>query len=78
MEPSKFAAILPVTIGGLLNKIIDEAHISDDEAFDSLYNSKLYAELENEETKLWTYSSAKLFELYQNEIDSGQLVLPEF
>ena len=78
VEKNEFAAILPVVIGGLVNKIIDEAQISEDEAFDKLYNSKLYAELENEETKVWTYSVPKLFDLYQNEINSGILELPEY
>jgi len=75
---NEFAAILPVVIGGLVNKIIEEAQISEDEAFDKLYNSKLYAELENEETKVWTYSVPKLFDLYQNEINSGILELPKY
>ena len=75
MEKDKFATVLPVVIGGLTNKIIEEKNISEDEAFDKLYNSKLYAALENEKTKIWTYSIQKLFDLYQNEISTGKLVL---
>ena len=78
MEKNKFAAILPVIIGGLINKIIEEMHISEDEAFDKLYNSELYTVLENEETKIWTYSIPKLFYIFQNEIDTGKLELPEY
>lgn len=78
MEKNKFAAVLPVVIGGLTNKIIDETHVGEDEAFDKLYNSELYAALENEETKLWTYSVPKLFDIYKNEIDTGKLELPEY
>lgn len=77
MEKNKFAAILPIVVGGLVNKIIEETYVSEDEAFDRLYNSELYAALENEETKVWTYSVPKLFELYQNEIKTGNLELPE-
>jgi hypothetical protein len=78
MEKNRFAAILPIVIGGLTNKIIEETHVSDDEAIDRLYSSELYAALENEETKVWTYSVPKLFDLYQSEMDTGKLDLPEY
>ena len=78
MEKNKFAAILPVIVGGLANKIIEETHLSDDEAFERLYNSELYEALENEATKVWTYSVPKLFDLYQNEANTGKLELPEY
>ncbi|MCL2336522.1 MAG: DUF3990 domain-containing protein [Firmicutes bacterium] len=78
VKKNKFAAILPVVIGGLAIKIIEETQVSEDEAFDKLYNSELYAALENEATKVWTYSVPKLFELYQNEMITGRLELPEY
>ena len=78
MDKSKFAAILPVVVGGLVNKIIEEMNVSDEEALDLLYNSELYAALETEETKVWTYSVPKLIELYQNEIKTGKLELPDY
>ena len=78
MEKNKFAAILPVLIGGLTNRIIEETNVSEDEAFETLYNSDLYAVLEIEETKVWTYSVPKLFDLYQAEITTGNLEIPEY
>jgi len=78
MERNKFAAILPIIIGGLINKIIEETHISENDAFITLYCSKLYAALDNEATKVWTYSVPRLFLLYQNEINTGKLVLPDY
>ncbi|MCL2797918.1 MAG: hypothetical protein FWD58_07690 [Firmicutes bacterium] len=78
MDKNKFAAILPLIIGGLANKIIEETHVSEDEAFDKLYNSKLYTVLEDEKTKVWTYNVPKLFDLYATEIESGRLELPEY
>jgi len=77
MDQDKFAAILPVVIGGLVNIIIEEAKVSEEEAFDILYNSELYSVLENERTKVWTYSVPKLFDLLQDEINNGKLVLPD-
>ena len=78
MEESKFAAILPVIVGGLVNKIIEETHIDEDEAFNRLYSSELYSALENEKTKVWYYSVPKLFDLYESEIETGKLELPEY
>jgi len=78
MEKDKFAAIFHILIGGLTNKIIEETHISEDEAFKKLYNSELYAALENERTKVWTYSVPMLYDLYETEITTGKLDLPEY
>jgi len=78
MERNKFAAILPLLIGGLTNKIIEETGFGEDEAFENLYNSELYAAIESEETKVWTYSVPKLFDLYNTEITTGVLELPEY
>jgi len=76
MDKNKFAVILPVVVGGLVNKIIEKTNVSEDIAFDKLYSSELYSVLENEETKVWTYSVPKLFELYQDEVKTGRLMLP--
>jgi hypothetical protein len=78
VEKGKFAAILPVIVSGLTNKIIEDTGISEDEAFEKLYNSELYTALENEKTKVWYYSVHFLFDLYQNEMTTGKLELPDF
>ena len=78
MEKNKFAAILPVITGNLTNKIIEETKLSENEAFNKLYGSELYTALENEKTKLWTYSIPKLYDLYDAEITTGKLELPEY
>jgi len=78
MQDDQFAAILPVLIGGLVNEIITETHIDEDTAFEKLYGSELYAALENEKTKVWTYSVSKLFDLYQEEMNTGKMELPDY
>jgi len=77
VERGKFAAILPVIVSGLTKKIIEEKGISEDEAFEKLYNSKLYAMLENEKTKVWYYSVPLLYDLYESEMTTGVLELPD-
>jgi len=78
MEKDKFAAIMPILIGGLANKIIAETGIGEDEAFEKLYNTKLYAAIEKEETKVWTFSVPMLYDLYHTEITTGKLEFPEY
>ena len=78
MDDGKFAAVLPIIVGGLINKIVEKTHAAEEDAFVSLYNSELYSLLEVEETKLWTYSVPKLLDLYLTEVDTGKLELPEY
>ncbi|MCL2627409.1 MAG: hypothetical protein FWD44_01755 [Oscillospiraceae bacterium] len=78
MEKSMFTALLPILIGGLVIMIIDETNVDENSAFEKLYSSKLYEYLESEETKVWTYSVPLLFSLYQEELATGILELPEY
>ena len=78
MDENRFAAILPVLIGGLINKIIEKTGVEENVAFERLYESKLYAAIENEKTKVWTFSVPKLYELYQMEQVTGELDFPEY
>jgi hypothetical protein len=78
VEKDKFAVVLAIIVGGLIYKIIEETHVSEDEAFEKLYLSELYSALEREQTKVWHYSVPKLFDLFQKEINTGRLVLPDY
>lgn len=46
-------------------------NVSYDEARKMLYNSKLYNALEDEETKMWYYSSYDLFKMFLEEKETG-------
>ena len=78
MDKAKFDALFPFIITALIKKIIEFNKISEAEAFNRLYNSMLYSYLEDEETKVWHYSADKLFLLFDEEITTGSLQLPEF
>jgi hypothetical protein len=41
------------------------------------YSSALYKGLEEEETKLWHLSAHALFEMFQEERDTGKITYPE-
>jgi len=78
MDKAKFDALLPLIVAALMQKIIEQKNIEQDEAFSRLYNSMLYFFLEDEQTKVWYYSVEKLFQLFEEEISTGKLELPEY
>ena len=78
MDQDVFAVALPLLVSGLINKIIDETNISENEAFEKLYNSKLYELLEDEKTKMWTFSVPMLFDFYLDEIKTGSFKIPAY
>jgi len=78
METNQFNLVLQTISTGLVGKIISETGLDEDIAMEKLYSSELYAALEKEETKVWHYSVPKLYELWENETKTGQLVLPEY
>jgi len=78
MESNQFEQVLQTISMGLVAKIITETGLDEDIAMEKLYSSALYSDLEKEETKVWHYSVSKLYELWENEIKTGQLTLPEY
>jgi len=78
MDKAKFEALLPFIIAALMQKIIEQKKISQQDAFFQLYNSQLYKFLDNERTKVWHYSADKLFLLFDEEITTGKLELPDY
>lgn len=77
MDKSKFDAVFPIICSALVEKIALELNLSDKEAVIELYSSHLYEILEQEETKIWYYSTEKLFELFLEERNSGKISFPE-
>jgi len=78
MDKAKFEALLPLIVTALMQKIVDRRNISHNEAFLLLYGSQLYGKLDNEKTKVWHYSSEKLYELLEEEKSAGKLELPDY
>jgi hypothetical protein len=78
MENNQFELVLQTISTGLVAMIITETDLDEDTAMEKLYSSALYSALEKEETKVWHYSVSKLHELWENEIKTGRLTLPEY
>lgn len=78
MDKAIFDAIFPLIVAALVDRIAIENGISGEKAIEELYTSQLYAALENEQTKVWQYSTEKLNDLYINEKRFGRLELSEY
>lgn len=77
MQKNKFDAVFPIICSALVEKIMNELSLSDKESVINLYSSYLYEMLEREETKVWQYSTEKLFELFLEERNSGKITFPQ-
>ncbi|MDR0564299.1 MAG: hypothetical protein LBG78_05110 [Azoarcus sp.] len=77
MEQSRLTTILIFLAPRILSLIISEYKITEQEAVEMFYASKLYKELENEQTKLWHLSANALFEMFKEEQETGKITYPE-
>jgi len=77
MDKSKFDAVFPIICSALAEKIVVELNLSDTDAVTELYSSPLYEMLEQEETKVWQYSTEKLFELFLEGKNFGKINFPQ-
>ena len=77
MGQEKFVAMMPYISADLIYMIVNKQGISEEEAIKKLYASKLYASLENEETKVWQYSTQMLYSLLEQEQKNGDIQFPD-
>ena len=73
MGQEQFAAIMPFICADLVGMIAQKEEIPESQAISKLYNSDLYAMLEQEETKLWHYSTDMLYSLFSQEERTGKI-----
>ena len=77
MTKEQFCGIMPLISSDLIAMISKEEHICLEEAMKRLYMSELYAMLEQEETRVWHYSTHMLYFLFKNEQEKGVLEFPD-
>lgn len=77
MRREQFAALMPYISSDLVRMISEKQSISAEEAIQKLYTSKLYADLEDEETKVWHYSTPMLYSLFEQELKTGKIEYPD-
>jgi hypothetical protein len=77
MNVEKLKALLIVLNPAIVQLIMKNKKLDNITATKLLYNSKLYAMLENEASKLWHLSALTLYELLEEELSTGRINYPE-
>ena len=77
MKKEKFEAILFLLVPQIVNLIVENYSLDEVTAHKELYNSKVYAFLEQEDTKLWHLSALTLFNMLDEEKRTGKVIFPE-
>ena len=77
MSQEQFHALMPVICADIVSLIVAKRDIPETEAIQLLYSSKLYADLEQEDTKVWQYSTYMLYSLLEQEWSSGTVRYPD-
>ncbi len=76
MNKERFTALMAMITPDIVSKIMDKYGLDENKALSLFHKSELYKALENEETKVWQYSSEMIVELFDREIN-GKLEFPE-
>lgn len=77
MVQEQYKAIMPIICADLVHLIATKQNISEDEAIAKLYSSQFYTVLEQEDTKVWQYSTEMLYSLFEQEIKNGKIIYPD-
>ena len=74
---NQFNALMPHICCSLADMIAKKQGLSEQEAISKLYSSLLYSYLEDEEMKVWHYSTSMLYELYKQGEETGSIQFPD-
>lgn len=77
MDEKRFSAQLFLIVPQIIEHIAKENKVDEEKATELLYTSQLYAQLEDEKTKLWHLSSLALFDMFHEEQQTGSITYPE-
>ena len=77
MGETNIKAMLEFIIPRLIRMMMEKQSLTEKEALTQLYFSKLYRQLECEETKLWHLSVSTLYDLWVEEKETGHITYPE-
>jgi hypothetical protein len=70
------SSIIAMTTPGILRLLVENRGLSLEDAAQTLYNSRLYQTLEDEETKVWRLSYHLLYDLLEEELATGEITFP--
>ena len=74
----KFNSILSITlIPKTISLIAEKEHIDEMKAMKEFYQSKVYAMLSKDETKMWHYSPLTIYNMWKHEEKTGEVLFPK-
>ena len=71
MNENQFNAMLAIIVPPIIEQITKNSNVDDNKAISGFYQSRLYQELADENSKLWHYSPMTLYTMYQDELLTG-------
>lgn len=77
MDKKKFEAMLVFLVPQIVHKIVEQYAWDEVTAAKEFYSSKVYSFLEQEDTKLWHLSARTLFNMFDEEKQTGTFTFPE-
>lgn len=77
MNEDQFSSMLAIIVPPIIDLITKNSNVRDDIAISHFYQSRLYQELSDENSKLWHYSPLTLYTMYQDELLTGSYDYPE-
>lgn len=77
MNENQFNAMLAIIVPPIIEQITKNSKVDDNKAISGFYQSRLYQELSDENSKLWHYSPMTLYTMYQDELLTGSYDYPE-
>lgn len=77
MEQVKFEALLTLIVPQVVDLIVTNHRVDEISAIKSFYDSEVYSLLEQEDTKMWHLSPLALFNMYDEERNTGSITFPE-
>ena len=79
MQNRRFSSLMFLIVPQIIEIILKDKDndAAEETATELFYKSELYAQLEDEQTKLWHLSPLALFEMYREEQTTGKITYPE-
>ena len=77
MSPEQHAALMTVIVPDVVHLISERLGLGEVEATRAFVESRTYAALEDEQTKVWHFSAETLFLMFEGERENGYVTFPE-
>ncbi len=77
MEDLKFEAIMTILVPQVIQLVVENYSVDEITASKAFYESKVYALLEQDDTKLWHLSPRSIFNMFDEEQKTGAFEIPE-